>query len=194
MVSAVIMASGYGKRMGQNKLLMPLKGKPVLEHVINSIKRCDFNEIILVGRDKEVLDLGFDKGISIVENHEAYKGQSQSIKLGVENANKNSEGYMFFTGDQPFIDNRTINLLLGEHYENKDKIICPMYKGERGSPVIFPSIYREALLNLQGDEGGRSIMKSNLEEIIFVQIEDGKILMDIDTPEEYERLVGEFNE
>lgn len=191
MISAVIMASGYGKRMGQNKLLMILKEKPLLEYVIDSVKRCDFNEIILVGRDKEVLNLGFKKGVITVENNEAYKGQSQSLKLGVQNSNKNSKAYMFFTGDQPFIDDKTINLLLSVYHNNNDKIICPMYKGQRGSPVIFPSIYREALLSLQGDEGGRSIMKLNPEGIIFVEIENPKALEDIDTPEEYEKLAGQ---
>lgn len=194
MVSAVIMAAGYGKRMGKNKLLMPLGEKLVIDYVIDSIKRCNFKEIILVGKDKEVLSLGIRKGIITVENKVAFKGQSESIKLGILKSNSDVEAYMFFTGDQPFIDEKTINSLLKAHYENKDKIICPIYKGKRGNPVIFPSIYREELLNLQGDDGGRNIIRRNLENVILVEVEDFKVLMDIDTPEEYKKLVGEINE
>ncbi len=63
MVNAVIMASGYSTRMGKNKLMLPFKGKPIIEHVIDAIKECKFNEIILVGQEKEVLDIAKKKNI-----------------------------------------------------------------------------------------------------------------------------------
>ncbi len=53
MVNAIIMASGYSTRMGKNKLMLPLKEKPIIEHVIDAITKCKFNEIILVGQEKK---------------------------------------------------------------------------------------------------------------------------------------------
>ncbi len=156
MVNAVIMASGYSTRMGKNKLMLPFKGKPIIEHVIDAIKECNFNEIILVGQEKEVLDIAKKKNILTVLNTKAYKGQSQSIKLGILNTSP-SKGYMFFTGDQPLLDSYTINSLLNTFTRNNDYIIIPKYKDKVGSPTIFPKKFKNELLNLQGDVGGKAL-------------------------------------
>lgn len=73
--------------------MLPFKGKPIIEHVIDAIKECNFNEIILVGKEK-VLDIARRKNILTVLNTKAYQGQSQSIKLGILNISS-SKGYMF---------------------------------------------------------------------------------------------------
>ena len=86
-------------------------------------------------------------------NTESYKGQSQSIKLGILNTSP-ADGYMFFTADQPLIDSYTINLLLDTFAKNKNSIILPRYKNKSGSPTIFSVKFKEQLLDLQGDIGG----------------------------------------
>ncbi|WP_434293594.1 molybdenum cofactor cytidylyltransferase [Clostridium botulinum] len=189
MVSAVIMASGYSTRMRKNKLMLPFKGKPIIEHVIDAIKECNFNEIILVGKEKKVLDIAKRKNILTVLNTEAYKGQSQSIKLGILNISS-SKGYMFFTGDQPLLNSYTINLLLNTFTENNDYIVIPKYKNKVGSPTIFPGKFKNELLNLQGDVGGKIVINNHINEILFVNLRNGYSLFDIDTPKDYEYILN----
>ncbi|HGG0417227.1 molybdenum cofactor cytidylyltransferase [Clostridium botulinum] len=188
MVNAVIMASGYSTRMGKNKLMLPFKGKPIIEHVIDAIKECNFNEIILVGQEKEVLDIAKKKNILTILNTKAYKGQSQSIELGILNTSS-SKGYMFFTGDQPLLDSYTINLLLNTFTRNNDYIIIPKYKNKVGSPTIFPEKFKNELLDLQGDVGGKTVINNHINEIIFVNLRNGCSLFDIDTPKDYEYIL-----
>jgi molybdenum cofactor cytidylyltransferase len=189
MVSAVILASGYGKRMGRNKLLMPFKGKPLVEHVIDEVLKCDFNDVILVAREEEVIELGKNKDLKIIINKEAHKGQSQSVKLGVLNSCE-AEAYMFFTGDQPFINKELIEKLITNFTQNKDFIIVPRHEGGRGNPVIFPGKFKEELLNLEGDQGGRVIIQKYIDKVHFVDIEEKDLFLDIDTPEDYEKLIN----
>ncbi|GAA0744780.1 molybdenum cofactor cytidylyltransferase [Clostridium oceanicum] len=189
MVTAIIMASGFSKRMGKNKLMMNFKGKPIIKHVIDNIKNICFNEIIFIGRDKDVLDIAKKEGLNTFENTKAYKGKSEAIKIAVKNA-KTSDGYMFLVGDQPFIDEKTIKTLLDVFEKNKDKIIIPKYRGRKGNPTIFPFKYKDDLMKITGDEGGKTIINSNLDKRIFVQINSEKPLIDIDTMEEYKKLVG----
>ncbi|MCR1975101.1 molybdenum cofactor cytidylyltransferase [Clostridium sporogenes] len=189
MVNAVIMASGYSTRMGKNKLMLPFKGKPIIEHVIDTIKECNFNEVILVGRENKVLDIGKKKNILTVLNTKAYKGQSQSIKLGILNTSA-SNGYMFFTGDQPLLDSYTINSLLNTFTWNNDYIIIPKYKDKVGSPTIFPEKFKNKLLNLQGDVGGKAVINNHTNEILFVNLKNGCCLFDIDTSKDYEYILN----
>ncbi|GAA0121811.1 molybdenum cofactor cytidylyltransferase [Clostridium faecium] len=189
MVNAVIMASGYSTRMGKNKLLLPFRDRPIIEHVIDAVKKCTFNEIILVGKDSKILDIGKSKNILTVLNTESYKGQSQSIKLGILNTSP-ADGYMFFTADQPLIDSYTINLLLDTFAKNKNSIIVPRYTNKSGSPTIFSVKFKEQLLDLQGDIGGRSIIHNNSNKVLFVDLKSNYPLLDVDTIKDYENIIN----
>ena len=73
--------------------------------------------------------------------------------------------------------------------ENSAYIIVPTCDGKRGSPVIFPSIYKEDFLKLQGDVGGKVIINKYLEKVKFVELQDSSKLFDIDTNESYEYIL-----
>ncbi len=95
---------------------------------------------------------------------------------------------MFFTGDQPLLDSHTINLLLNKFINNNDYIVIPKYKNTVGSPTIFPEKFKNELLNLQGDIGGKIIINNHMNKILFVDLKNRYSLFDIDTPEDYEYI------
>lgn len=103
MINAVIMASGFARRMGANKLLLNYKGCSIIEHVFREVSKIDFHQVVVVSQYEEVLLLCNKYGFEYIDNKNANIGQSESIKLGVLNSSK-CDGYMFFVGDQPFID------------------------------------------------------------------------------------------
>lgn len=193
MINGIILASGYGKRMGKEKLLLPIRGKAVVEYIIDVVLNFPFNDIVLVGREEAVIKLSRSKGIRTVVNNEAHRGQSQSVKMGILNSLP-AEGYMFFTGDQPFVRKRHLDKLVSKFYEDRNSIIVPRCGEERGTPVIFPSEFKEELLNLDGDQGGRAVMQAHPERIVFVDVEDRALFFDIDTPMDYEEALmkGEY--
>ena len=184
MISGIIMASGFSKRMGRNKLLRKYKGRYLVEHVIEKVAFCNFYLKILIAREDEILKSGLLNGFRVVRNECANKGQSEAIKLGV-NYSEDAKGYMFFTGDQPFLKIDDIDMLMKEFFINEDKIIVPVYEDKKLSPVIFPQRFKEELLNLQGDIGGRQIINQNPTEVVLVKIKDFKNFIDIDTEEDF---------
>lgn len=186
-MNGIILASGYSTRMGKNKLMMKINNEEIIRHVVKEVKKSNINNIILVAREKDVLDIGRDFGVEVLENKEANLGQSTSIKIGLKNCKVN-ENYMFFCGDQPFIDFKSINKLIETSDKYNDNIIIPMVNGKTGSPVIFPKRYKRELSLLTGDIGGREIIRTNKENVIYVEIENLLFLEDIDTKEDYVKL------
>ena len=185
MISAIIMASGFSRRMGCNKLLIEFNGKTLVQNIIDKILECNFKDCVLVAQDEEVMEIGKKCGIKIVYNVNALNGQSESIKLGLVNLEV-SKGYMFFTADQPFLSVSTINKLIIKFNENTNNIIIPICNNKRGNPVIFPKYLVSELLELEGDNGGRIIINRHKEKNMLVNILDEKELLDIDTKEELE--------
>ncbi len=173
--------------MGQNKLLMNYKNKPIIQHTLETINKCNLQEKILVTKYKQIETIGKKLGYKVVTNENPQKGQSESIKLGLLHS-KESEGYIFFVGDQPLLKEETINKLINTFKEYKTYIIIPRYEGKNGSPVIYPSIYKEELLKLQGDKGGKQIIKTS-SKIKYIEV-DKESLLDIDTEKDYENLIN----
>ncbi|WP_432408730.1 molybdenum cofactor cytidylyltransferase [Wukongibacter sp. M2B1] len=185
MITGIIMASGFSKRMKRNKLLLDLDGSPVIERVIKAIKESNVDNVIIVYREKRVKEIGIRNGVKVIYNDSAELGQSQSMKLGVRYSPPETEAFMFFVGDQPFLNAVTINRLIEAFKEGKYPIVVPKYNGKRGNPVIFSSELKGELLNIEGDKGGRSIIREKPSDVKIVNFSDETIGKDIDTWEEY---------
>lgn len=183
MITGIILASGFSNRMGEDKLLLEVQGKRVVERVIEAVKESNLDEILLIYRKKEIKSIGEKYNIKTIHNPNAKLGQSESVKKGVACA-LNSEAYMFIVGDQPYLNSNVINKLINEYKVNKDKIIIPFYNEELGMPIIFPGYFREKLLKVKGDKGGHEIIDDNPNLIKKVNFSDWKLGFDIDTKDD----------
>ncbi|MGE5631829.1 MAG: nucleotidyltransferase family protein [Caulobacteraceae bacterium] len=191
MISAIILAAGSSVRMGAPKLLLPFNGMPLVENIINIVKKSAlFDEIVLVYRDAEVKNIAEDCGLKAVYNSDAQLGLSTSLKKGIQSCSSESDSFMFFTGDQPFINKELIGKLIDKHSKNKGKIIVPLYNGKRGMPTIFPAVWHKSLMELEGDTGGRVIIQDNPEQVLFVNIEEENMSIDIDNSEDYMKALN----
>jgi molybdenum cofactor cytidylyltransferase len=187
-VTGIIMASGFSRRMEDDKLLLQINGLPMVEHVVKASHSSLIDEIILIYRNKDVQEIGKRYGFKTVFNPHPKEGQSEAIKLGIAHAPSESEGYMFLVGDQPYLSHATINRLIEVFNRDKHCIIIPVYSGARGNPVIFPACLKKELLDLEGDCGGRRLAEGVESLVKLVPIEDGLEGMDIDTREVYETI------
>ena len=125
-------------------------------------------------------------------NPEAAEGQSAAIRLGLKHTNRQSTAYMFMVGDQPFLQPDIIDMLIAEHRRCPEKIIVPLYDGKRGTPAIFPALFRDELLALRGDCGGRSIIERSQDRVMFVACVSKRAGLDMDTVEDYEICQKQF--
>ena len=89
--------------------------------------------------------------------------------------------------DQPFIDTRTIDRLIGEFGARGKGIALPVYQGRRGHPVIFDIKYKGELLELKGDIGGREIIARHQDDVLEVAVDCEGVIIDIDVMDLYHR-------
>ncbi len=191
---AVIMASGFSRRMGENKLLLEYEGKTFIENTVGKILECGFDKVILVTSHKEVEQIleNYVKNRNdflIVINKNPAFGLSESIKTGLKEL-RECDVCMFFTGDQPGLTLDTIKRILAE--AEKDKIIIPKYSGKNGMPTAFGSDFFDELMKLKGDSGGKQIMDSHRKNIEYVEINDPLEGFDIETSEDYEYFISKI--
>ena len=93
---------------------------------------------------------------------------------------------MFFSGDQPFLSTDTIKKMRENFKEGE--ITVPEYNGKKGLPTIFGENFKNELLELEGDTGGKPVIRRNKDKIRTVKIENPDEGRDIDTKSDYEMI------
>lgn len=187
MISAIILAAGRSERMSGLKQLMPWRQSTVLEQTVDNFLGSTANEVIVVMgyRAEEVRRALAAKPVRWVINPDYEQGMSASIIAGLSLVDDQTQAVMLALGDQPLINSQTISRLIGEFSSGDKGIVIPTYRGKRGHPVIFAMTYKEHLLQLKGDIGGRQIIARYPEDTLEVAVDCEGVCIDIDTVESY---------
>ncbi|MFC1917090.1 molybdenum cofactor cytidylyltransferase [Chloroflexota bacterium] len=196
-VSAIVLAAGSSRRLGKPKQLLPIGDTTILERTLDNVLDSRVNEVVLVlgYQAEKIAGVIAGRAVKVAVNLDYKKGMSAAIKLGLSLIDENTHGIMLVLADQPFVDGKTINRLL-ESFSVSDKdIIAPTYHGQMGHPVVFSAGYRQELLALEGDVGGREIMARHPGKVREVPVDCEGVVLDIDTPDAYhiacQKLRGE---
>jgi molybdenum cofactor cytidylyltransferase len=186
-ISVIILAAGESRRMGRPKLLLPIKGYLIIEHTVNAFSCSIVNEIIVVlgSNHEEIIKATSDKPVKVVVNNDYRNGMSTSIKAGILAAGKEAQGFMIALGDQPFLDCIIINSIINAFISGEKGIVVPYHESRSGHPVIFSSRYREEILSLRGDVGGKEIIDAHLDDVLKFEVASNAINNDIDTQADY---------
>ncbi|MFC1966215.1 molybdenum cofactor cytidylyltransferase [Chloroflexota bacterium] len=187
MISAILLAAGESKRMGQLKQLMPLGQSTIIEQAIDALLNSAVSESIVVlgHRAEEVIKAIAAKPVKIAINPNYQQGMSTSIIAGLNVIDSRAQAVMLALGDQPFIDSQAINSLMEAFDAHNKGIAIPVCRGRRGHPVIFASRYKGELLKLKGDIGGREIIDRHPDDVLEVAVNCEGICVDIDTMDNY---------
>ena len=187
MLSSILLAAGKSKRMGRLKQLMPWRQSTMVEQTIDNLLGSAVDEVIVVvgHRAEEVIKTIATKPVKLVVNPDFEQGMSTSIMAGLSLVDNRIQAVMLALADQPSIDSRTINRLIDEFYSHDAGIVIPTYQGGKGHPVIFAIKYKDELLGLTDDIGGRQIVENHPDDILEVPVESESILADIDTIADY---------
>lgn len=190
-ISAILLGAGKSKRMGVDKLSLPLGGKTVLEHCFKALLRSNVEELVIVlsGRNREFKNLFQGEKVRIVMNSHPEKGMSSSIRRGLQAIHPRCQGILIALGDQPYIKSRTINALIHAFEKGRGRIFIPSFQGRMGHPVIFHQKYKKELLSLKGDVGGRSIIERHPEDVRLVPVKSIGVVKDVDTWQDYKNQV-----
>jgi molybdenum cofactor cytidylyltransferase len=191
MISAIILAAGESKRMGQPKQLLPFRGSTLLGQIVENLLQSQAAETIVVlgSQAEKIIPQIAREPVKIVLNQDFEQGMSSSIRCGLSHISEAADGVMIVLGDQPLIEKEIIDLLIERHRHSERGIILPVYKGIKGHPVIFKMKYKDELMRLTGDIGGKQIVERHPSDVLEVEVDSESVVMSIDVESDYQLLI-----
>jgi molybdenum cofactor cytidylyltransferase len=195
-VSGLILAAGSASRMGHPKQLLDWDGRPLVRVVAETALAARLNPIFVVvgSAQAEVVAALAGLPVHCVLNPDYAAGQSTSLRAGIAALPPEVEAMIVLLCDQPFVTAAVIERLVAEWRASASPIVAPVYAGQRGNPVLFARRVFPELLAIQGDQGARGALAADPARIHLVPFDDARPLADIDTPEDYQRLLNLTNE
>jgi len=194
-VEGIILAAGLSKRMGVPKTLIEFDGDTVIGRVVKASLGSDLHTVALVTGSSDLKAVeatvaDSSSRLSIVVNPSPEEGMSSSLRIGLAAVSSDAKGAMVLLADQPFISAEIINRLLSFFRLDDDKIIVPVIGDRRTTPVIFPARLFLELMSVEGDVGGRDVLKGHPAEIVQVEMGSCYDDMDLDTPEDLDKFLS----
>ncbi len=189
MIWAVILAAGESKRMGEAKLLLSFGEKTIIETVINNVIQSRVEKILVVlGSAREKIEQKIKNySLKIAFNPNFRSGMLSSVHTGFQALPEHAQAALVVLGDQPSISTSVINELIDAYKRTRKGIVLPVYKSERGHPVLIDMKYRSEVENLSPEVGLRGTVYNHPKDILEVDVETSTIFQDIDYMEDYEK-------
>ncbi len=185
--ACVLLAAGLGSRFGGGKLKAEFRGEPLYMRAMDALPRELLVRTVVVSGSEEILSEARRRGFETVRNDRPAEGISRSIRLGLSAAEPCS-GVLFLVGDQPLLTKDSVRHILRTAAECPEKIIAPIRSdGELGNPCFFPAAFFPELRALEGDRGGRRVIRAHPEALRTVNLPEEE-LTDTDTREEFRLL------
>jgi molybdenum cofactor cytidylyltransferase len=189
MVAAIILSAGKSERMGSPKALLQYRRQSFLSTILAAVASARMAPAIVVaGHHYDAISRAFPND-QIVFNPNYEQGMSTSVQAGIRALPAGLDGAAVFLVDHPMIDRQTIEALVDRLAPGV--VVVPVHDGRRGHPVIFAAELFEEILDLSSEEGLNTIVRRLPERVIEVFVENAGVLRDIDTPEQFARLLGE---
>lgn len=192
------MAAGASRRIKGIKQLLPWKNSNFLLETIRTVKESNADSVyVVLGANAEtimsVCNLE-EKKTKIFLNPDWSLGLGNSISFGVKKLIESSslpDGILICLADQPLLSATYLDSLISNFKNNTSKIIATNYGNKAGVPALFPKLLYPKLVLLEGDQGAKDLL--NISNVEMVQLDPGLQSIDIDTKQEYNRLIQQTN-
>ncbi len=209
----VVQAAGLSRRMGSlgPKLLLPLRGRPLIAHVVDSALASRLAEVVVVlGPEPERFRraLPEDPRLRVVLNARHAEGRSGSIRAGLDALGTGAPGAAFLLGDQPLMSAELIDGVIARAEQEASRgelgsaLVVPVLSIDsepaagkdaaraKANPVLFRRMLFDDLRRLTGDRGALPLIEANWESAALVVVEDPRTQTRVETPGDYELLLA----
>ena len=197
MIPIIILAAGKSTRMKENKLLRKVNGATLIEQVVgNAIRSNADGTIVVLGYEAEKMRQKLSRfDCKRVVNDRYDVGQSESVKIGLSMVEKDSEAVMILPADVALIDPPCINKVIVEYRNSMARIVVASYQGQSGHPVLIDrSLFPEVSKIGEDTFGLKAVIDHHRDEVRYVDTGTEKVLVDIDTDEDFRRYFEEAKE
>lgn len=181
--TVILLAAGKGKRFGELKQLVKVRGKPLIQWPMETIMDFSwtYDPMLVLGYRAEMIKERVDTSdFRVLENGKWEEGMSSSLKLGVRSAEAGTSGYLLLLGDMPLVPPAAIERVVKKGKAGSS-IVAPSYRGQRGFPVFLDGPWKDELLEeISGDRGARRILEKNPEVVTLIETEHRGVVMDVD--------------
>ena len=198
MISAVVLAAGSSTRMGRPKLLLPLAGKSIVQHVVDAALGAGVAEVVVVlGPDPDPVRAALrpDERLRFAVNERSQEGQSTSLRTGLDAVGPDAEAAVILLADQPSVSSSAIDAVVRAAAEAPPPDVAAVqasYGGVPAHPTLFVRTVWGDVVE-EGDHGARNWIRAHPQRRILVEV-GGEPPEDVDTPEDYERVRARFED
>jgi molybdenum cofactor cytidylyltransferase len=197
MLVAIILAAGDSTRMGRPKALLPdPDGRPFVARLALTFSSAGIDRIVIVtGLLHDAIASAIAAEAPAAEtqcaqNPDPSRGQLSSLWVGLDAAGAHAEGILMIPVDIPLVRESTIREVVDAWRRTHAPIVRPAVGERHGHPVLFDRSTFDALRHAPLNEGARVVVHANANRVINVAVDDEGCLVDVDTPAEYEGMIG----
>jgi molybdenum cofactor cytidylyltransferase len=189
LIAAIVLTAGKSERMGRPKALLPINGRTFLENILDAISQSSIRQTVVVTGHHHQEIVRRIPLPHVVFNPDYEQGMITSFQTGIRSLPSTAEGALLFLVDHPLVAPTTINSLIANFAPKR--IVLPVFEGRRGHPVLFAREVLQEILDLTASQGANIVVRKDPARILEVPVSERGVLVDIDTPEDFERLRSE---
>lgn len=191
MLGCVVMASGEGKRFRAaggrgSKLVADLAGMPLIARTVSSVPSGRY-EVVMPTRGRMVRAVAELTPLPVRVVCHSSPLRSGSVRAGLSVGLGRWDGCLFLPGDQPLVSVRSFERLADAFAADPQRAYRLSWRGSPASPVLFPKSCFDALMCLQGNDGGGSVLRRGIVPVSLVEAESAHELLDVDVPTDLAR-------
>lgn len=187
MITAIVLAAGESKRMGEPKMLMPWGKSTVLQTVISTLQLSGMDDILVVtGGARQQVESLVGRTVQTIFNKDyASKEMLLSIQVGLQAKMREASAALICLGDQPQVQERSVRGIIEAWNQNRSRIIVPSFEKRRGHPWLIAREYWDDILRMDTNKSMRDFFAQHKSDIFYVNVDTSSILQDLDTPDDY---------
>jgi molybdenum cofactor cytidylyltransferase len=194
MVCAIVLAAGRSRRMGSQKLLLPLGGRPLIARVVDEVLRSPVDRVfVVVGHDgQRIAEALSGRQVSFVLNPLENSEMLDSVRAGLRALPPECAGALIVLGDQPGLTAEVVASLVRAFRTTPRGILVPVHRGRRGHPLLIAMRYRDEILTSHDTAGLRGLLEAHRDDILEVEAGTDDIFEDMDEPADYAKFAARF--